>query len=122
MRGLRSDVSARAQQARNALWFVRMRGNLRAYLGEQAMGRQEQIEELRGLWEPVSVQEAARPDMLAFMREQACLDETELAERAMENRMDRLRACGNGVVPLQAAYAFTTLARLISGTDIPPKL
>lgn len=122
MRGLRSDVSARAQQARNALWFVRMRGNLRAYLGEQAMGRQEQIEELRRLWEPVSVQEAARPDMLAFMREQACLDETELAERAMENRMDRLRACGNGVVPLQAAYAFTTLARLISGTDIPPKL
>jgi DNA (cytosine-5)-methyltransferase 1 len=27
------------------------------------------------------------------------------------SRMDRLRALGNGVVPLQAAYAFTTLAR-----------
>jgi DNA (cytosine-5)-methyltransferase 1 len=26
-------------------------------------------------------------------------------------RVDRLRACGNGVVPLQAAYAFTLLAR-----------
>lgn len=28
----------------------------------------------------------------------------------MANRVDRLRICGNGVVPLQAAYAFATLA------------
>ncbi len=28
----------------------------------------------------------------------------------MANRVDRLRACGNGVVPLEAAYAFRTLA------------
>ena len=27
----------------------------------------------------------------------------------MANRVDRLRACGNGVVPLVAAYAFRTL-------------
>lgn len=27
------------------------------------------------------------------------------------NRVDRLRLCGNGVVPLAAAYAFRTLAR-----------
>lgn len=27
----------------------------------------------------------------------------------MANRVDRIRACGNGVVPLVAAYAFTTL-------------
>jgi DNA (cytosine-5)-methyltransferase 1 len=29
-------------------------------------------------------------------------------------RMDRLRACGNGVLPLQAAYAFITLARRLA--------
>ncbi len=31
----------------------------------------------------------------------------------MASRVDRLRACGNGVVPLQAAFAFTTLARAL---------
>lgn len=31
----------------------------------------------------------------------------------MANRVDRLRACGNGVVPLAAAYAFCTLADAI---------
>jgi len=29
--------------------------------------------------------------------------------QTMENRVDRLRLCGNGVVPLAAAYAFCTL-------------
>jgi len=29
----------------------------------------------------------------------------------LASRVDRLRACGNGVVPLQAAYAFVVLAR-----------
>jgi len=31
----------------------------------------------------------------------------------LANRVDRLRACGNGVVPLVAAYAFTTLLACI---------
>lgn len=32
----------------------------------------------------------------------------------MANRVDRLRACGNGVVPLQAAYAYTILSSSFS--------
>lgn len=34
-----------------------------------------------------------------------------LCEDSMVNRTDRLRMCGNGVVPLQAAVAFVLLAR-----------
>ena len=35
----------------------------------------------------------------------------------MANRVDRLRLCGNGVVPLAAAYAFRTLAAA-AGVDV----
>ena len=32
----------------------------------------------------------------------------------MSNRVDRLRACGNGAVPAQVALAFRTLAARLS--------
>ncbi len=35
----------------------------------------------------------------------------------MANRVDRLRLCGNGVVPLAAAYAFRTLTAA-AGIDV----
>jgi hypothetical protein len=33
---------------------------------------------------------------------------------AITNRVDRLRLCGNGVVPLQAAKAYTILSEKIN--------
>ena len=40
---------------------------------------------------------------------------------ALDERTNRLRATGNGVVALQAAVAFTILARRIKSEEIPPK-
>ena len=39
-----------------------------------------------------------------------------LAERVGRNRVDRLRTLGNGVVPLQAAYAYRSLRALLSSS------
>ncbi len=44
------------------------------------------------------------------------IEELALAEANLQNRVDRLRACGNGVIPLQAAYAFSVLAQRLGLT------
>ncbi len=107
MRHLRQTISTRPQSARFALWFAEMQIQLRRLVGKTPVGEQEYVETLRNLWGRISLQEAARPDLLPYLRMQAGL----VIEKDISiNRVDRLRVCGNAVVPLAAAVAFRTLA------------
>lgn len=50
----------------------------------------------------------ATNSLFPFLRKQGRVV-TSQGEPVMASRLDRLRACGNGVVPLVAAYAFVSL-------------
>lgn len=106
MQSVRDGISATSQQARFALWFTELQSRLREIVSGQAMGREEADRILRELWTRVSAQEAERHDLRALLRERASVE-----VETSEGRLDRLRACGNGVVPLTAAWAFICLAQ-----------
>jgi len=97
----------RAQLARHSLWFLRMSEQLRQILGEPPVGRQEQDQELRRMWGRVYPEEAARDDLWQIVRKQASL----VPAADSSQRTDRLRACGNGVMPIVAALSFRVLAK-----------
>ncbi len=69
-------------------------------------------------WLPTSPSPHGEPQRPSSAPVRAWPSESEPAGVAdgVAHWMDRLRACGNGVVPLQAAYAFCTLAAAIPDT------
>jgi hypothetical protein len=107
---VRKDVSAISRYARHALWFSGLRFQLWEIFGSKEMGWQAADQTLRLLWQRVSIQEAQRDDLWEIVRQQARLRTTARELIAgVDNRVDRLRLGGNGVVVLQAAVAFTVL-------------
>ena len=87
------------------MWFVRVQQHLRSLIGAEEVGRQEQDEELRRMWERVYPETGEGEDVLQTMRECAGL----AVPKALNARPDQLRSLGNMVVPQQGALALLTL-------------
>ena len=65
------------------------------------------------LRQEIHLQETERKDLQSGVRKQVGLDETQIVPRVVEStvaRVDRLKAIGNGQVPLCAATAWRILA------------
>ena len=79
---------------------------------ERKMERSQQGSNLSLLREDVYIQEVERKNLQSGMREQTGLDKTEIIPRVSQSivaRVDRLKAIGNGQVPLCAATAWRIL-------------
>jgi hypothetical protein len=79
---------------------------------ERPMERSQQGSDLSLLRSDVHLQEAKRKDLQSGVWEQTCLDETQIIPRVNQSviaRVDRLKAIGNGQVPLCAATAWRIL-------------
>jgi len=79
---------------------------------ERKMERSQQGSDLSLLRKDFYIQEAKRKDLQQRMREQTCLDEAQIVPRVSKSvaaRVDRLKAIGNGQVPLCAATAWRVL-------------
>lgn len=106
---LREDFPPLAQAARHTLWRARLLEDIGITLGDAPLGEEACAQIVRSLWEGIPVQEAAGPDLLNRVRTLAGMEDPAFWD--MTYRADQLRACGNGVVPLQAAVALVLLAR-----------
>ena len=81
---------------------------------ERKMERSQQGSNLSLLREDVYIQEVERKNLQSGMREQTGLDKTEIIPRVSQSivaRVDRLKAIGNGQVPLCAATAWRILTK-----------
>lgn len=81
---------------------------------ERKMERSQQGSDLSLLRKDFYIQEAERKDLQQRMREQTCLDEAQIVPRVSKSvaaRVDRLKAIGNGQVPLCAATAWQILSK-----------
>jgi len=79
---------------------------------ERKMERSQQGSDLSLLRKDFYIQEAERKDLQQRMREQTCLDEAQIVPRVSKSvaaRVHRLKAIGNGQVPLCAATAWRVL-------------
>jgi hypothetical protein len=79
---------------------------------ERPLERSQQGSDLSLLRTDVCLQEAKRKDLQSGVWEQTCLDETQIVPRVGGTgiaRVDRLKAIGNGQVPLCAATAWKVL-------------
>ena len=79
---------------------------------ERKMERSQQGSDLSLLRKDFYIQEAERKDLRQRLREQTCLDEAQIVPRVSKSvaaRVDRLKAIGNGQVPLCAATAWRIL-------------
>jgi len=82
---------------------------------ERKMERPQQGSDLSLLRKDFHIQETERKDLQQRMREQTCLDEAEIVPRVSKSvvaRVDRLKAIGNGQVPLCAATAWRILSEI----------
>jgi hypothetical protein len=80
---------------------------------ERKMERSQQGSDLSLLRKDFYIQEAERKGLRQRLREQTCLDEAQIVPRVSKSvaaRMDRLKAIGNGQVPLCAATAWRILS------------
>ena len=81
---------------------------------ERKMERSQQGSNLSLLREDVYIQEVKRKNLQSGMREQTGLDKAEIIPRVSQSivaRVDRLKAIGNGQVPLCAATAWRLLSK-----------
>ena len=79
---------------------------------KRKMERSQQGSDLSLLRKDLYIQETERKDLQQRMREQTCLDEAQIVPRVSKSiaaRVDRLKAIGNGQVPLCAATAWRIL-------------
>ena len=79
---------------------------------ERKMERSQQGSDLSLLRKDFYIQKTERKDLQQRMREQTCLDEAQIVPRVSKSvaaRVDRLKAIGNGQVPLCAATAWRIL-------------
>ena len=84
-----------------------MQGELRKIVGSEAVEWPTDDEIMRELWRRVFPEEASHDDLWATVRQCARME----TKAVSGTRLDRLRAAGNGVVPLQAAVALLALWR-----------
>lgn len=93
------------------MWLEEVSQRAWALINNQKMGWQPTGETVRLVRDGVQVYEASYSDMLPILREQVSLGKA-------ENRIDRLRSTGNGVVPLSGAIAWRSLeARIAEAKD-----
>jgi hypothetical protein len=79
---------------------------------ERKMERSQQGSDLSLLRKDFYIQKTERKNLQQRMREQTCLDEAQIVPRVSKSvaaRVDRLKAIGNGQVPLCAATAWRVL-------------
>lgn len=80
---------------------------------QSEMERSFQGSDLSVLRDDIHLQKTERENLQQGMREQTCMDETQIVPRTSQTvtaRVDRLKAIGNGQVPLCAATAFQFLS------------
>ena len=75
----------------------------------EKVGWSQQTTTLRSMRDPIYIQEAASNSLLPVVREPENVANPQKAWMLTKGRTDWLRLLGNGVVPLQAAYAFLSL-------------
>lgn len=86
----------------------------------RALGRPHEDQNLPLLRSEIRVQAGKREDLQPKLRKQSCLDEapyTPRTARGIVNRVARLKAIGNGQVPLVAATALTILMNQLEATS-----
>ena len=84
---------------------------------ESEMERSHKGQDLPVLRDSVHIQEAERKDMQSGVWEQTCMDETKIVPRVSQStiaHVDRLKAIGNGQVPLCAATAWRILSKSVT--------
>jgi hypothetical protein len=81
---------------------------------QREMERSHQREDMSLLRDSVHIQESKRENLQSGMWEQVGMDETQIIPRVSDTKIaskDRLKAIGNGQVPLCAATAFRILSK-----------
>jgi len=103
---LRDDVQAESIKTGEAVRESGMPSEERTRGWIETVGRPGNHEEVPELRKRFQDESAEGQNMLQIVREQVGME-----EQAMSSRAARLKCCGNGVVPLQAAAAAVVLVR-----------
>ena len=113
MQGVRGQVPTASPSELFALWQARVLERAWETICGEAMGWETHGTNMRLVREGVCLYEAETADVRQGLWEQISMGE------ATAERVSRLRMLGNGVVPLQAAYAFVSLwAALTDGGQV----
>ena len=105
---MRHDVQAAEVAELYAVWRSEVSERAWGIISRSEMGWSLQGETVRLVRDGVCLFEGTADDVFEVVREQARMGQP------LVNRVDRLRACGNGVVPLAAAVAWLSLDALLA--------